>query len=82
MARPKHFPGPSPMCAQGIRTEWVRLDGERNRCSPGSDAYWAITKLMEAMSEAHRVIDGRSLVGSSPPDRCGPGPTWAKTGLG
>jgi hypothetical protein len=82
MARRRHYPGTTPMCAQHIRTEWARLRDEQIRCPPGADVYWALERAMVALSEAHKAVDGRVLNQPGFADRCGPGPAGAKTGLG
>lgn len=69
----RNYPGPSPMCGQSIRTAWLRLREEKDRCRPFGPEYESVQTLMTAMANGYREITGREIAEPGPAHRAGGG---------
>ena len=65
-----------------LKRAYADLAADLSQVPPGGPAYPDLEALLAQIDAFHRKHLGKPVKEPAPIDRCGPGPTWAKTGLG
>lgn len=77
----KNYLGPNQATSMKLKRAHSDLADELSRCRPMGPEYQRITAFLREVDACHQDLFGRPVKEAVPADRCGPGPSWAETGM-